>query len=150
MNISNDIYINTLKSIVQFTNKDKCWLIGSGGLILLSQGYPSDNYKQFIHDTETFKQRDLDLVITPDYDIVRQLKKIGTLIELKSKFKTSFNLITLGGILTNLVISSNILNSLSVSSFICSSKCYNHPKIIIFHSILNLGMKYKMNYISFT
>lgn len=84
MNVPNDIYINTLKSIVQFTNKDKCWLIGSGGLVLLSQGYPSDNYKQFIHDTETFKQRDLDLVITPDYDIVKRLKKIGTLIELKS------------------------------------------------------------------
>jgi hypothetical protein len=86
MNNLNDIYINTLKSIIQFTNKDKCWIIGSSGLVLLSQGYPNKYYKQFINDDndDIFKKRDVDVITTSDYDIVKQLKKLGVMRKIKS------------------------------------------------------------------
>lgn len=83
MNNLNDIYINTLKSISQFTSYDKCWIIGSGALLLLSQGYPGDNYKRFMN-SENFKRRDLDIVIADDYDIVHKLMKIGSITEIKT------------------------------------------------------------------
>ncbi len=77
MNASNKTYINILKSLAILTNEQNCWLIGSSCLILLAQNFCTTNYQKFNNDG--FRQRDLDFVVTRNYDIIIKLSQIGTL-----------------------------------------------------------------------
>lgn len=84
MNISNKKYINILKNLLIYTDKKNCWLIGSSCLVLLSQGYPGNNYKYFLNDTEVFKSRDLDFVTTIQHNLYEKLCMMGKLELVKS------------------------------------------------------------------
>lgn len=75
----NELYVNVLKSMSMLTDKKECWIIGSSALVLLSQGFPTKFYKKMINDSEDFCKRDIDFVVTSNYDIISKLRTLGSM-----------------------------------------------------------------------